>query len=143
MGKTNDKEARVVLLVAVRVHILPRGPIEAVLLVPRSDMLQGIQMYSSSRGFSFRHYMPDKAIPVATASVCRVYGNVIHIPIPIVAFMKRNYGESYQVSFMKESDTLFGGPIAPRDRKVLLDRELFLEKRLLPNVTDRLGMVCS
>lgn len=113
MDEVSGKKARVVFLIAVCVHILPRGPIEAMLLVPRSDMLQGIQMYTSTRGLGPSHHMSDKAVTVAETSILGVYSNIIHIPIPMVAFMKRNNGEPYQISSAKQPDTLIQGPVAP------------------------------
>ena len=64
-------------------------------------------MYSSSCGLRASHYMLNNTVAVAVASVLGVYGNIIHIPIPMVAFMKRNNGEPYQISSAKQPDTLF------------------------------------
>ena len=64
-------------------------------------------MYSSSLTAGPCDDMPDNAVAVATASIRRVYGNIIHVPIPMVAFMKRNNGEPYQVSSVKQPNTLF------------------------------------
>ena len=98
-------------------------------------------MYASALSSCTGHHMPNKAVPVAAASVARVYGNIIHIPIPMVAFMKRNNGESYQMSSAKQPDTLLRGPIPPRRREILLYGQLFSKKRLFPNIPDRLGVV--
>ena len=70
-------------------------------------------MYTPSLGLGPGHHVADKAVPVAAASVLRIYGNVIHIPIPMVAFMKRNNGEPYKLSLAKQPDTLLQGPVTP------------------------------
>jgi hypothetical protein len=67
--------------------------------------------------------------------------NIINIPIPHISFTKGNNGEPYKLFLLKDADTFFTRSIAPRRCEILLHRELFSKKGILPDVSHRSGVV--
>jgi hypothetical protein len=68
-------------------------------------------------------------------------GNIINIAIPHISFTKGNNGEPYKLFLLKDADTFFTRPVAPRRCEILLDRELFSKKGILPDVSHGSGVV--
>lgn len=79
--------------------------------------------------------MLHETVSVATASVLRMYSNIINIVIPHISFMKGNNGEPYKLFLLKDTDTFFTRSVPPRRCEILFDRELFSDEGLLPDVS--------
>jgi len=87
--------------------------------------------------------MLHKTVSIATASVLGMDGNIINIAIPHISFTKGNNGEPYKLFLLKDADTFFTRPVAPRRCEILLDRELFSKKGILPDVSHGSGVVAA
>jgi hypothetical protein len=85
--------------------------------------------------------MLHEAVSVATASVLGMDSNIINIAIPHISFTKGNNGEPYKLFLLKDANTFFTRPVAPRRCEILLDRELFLDEGFLPDVSHGSGVI--